>query len=62
MNITTLGSVALVAFAGLSASTQDTAAEAKSYTFQQAPVNARGINGLADFIGQPVLVEFWGTM
>lgn len=62
MNFTSIGSVALVAFAGLLAPTQDTAAEAKSYTFQQAPVNARGITGLSDFIGQPVLVEFWGTM
>jgi hypothetical protein len=62
MNLTSIGSVALVAFAGLAAPIQDTASEAKSYTFQTPPVNARGIQGLSDFAGQPVLVEFWGTM
>ena len=32
-----------------------------AYTFQQAPVNAMGVTGMADLRGKPVLIDFWGT-
>ena len=35
--------------------------EGNGYTFQEAPVNALGVKGLADLRGRPVLIDFWGT-
>ncbi|MCP3919592.1 MAG: hypothetical protein GY711_28995 [bacterium] len=32
-----------------------------TFSFNGAPVNARGVKSLADMRGKPVLVEFWGT-
>lgn len=32
-----------------------------SYVFGKPPVNARGIKGMADLRGKPVLIDFWGT-
>jgi hypothetical protein len=31
------------------------------YTFHAPPANARGVKGLADLRGKPVLIDFWGT-
>lgn len=35
--------------------------EAVDYKFNQAPVNAMGVTGMADLRGKPVLIDFWGT-
>ena len=34
---------------------------AESYVFGTAPVNAKGLKGMADLRGKPVLIDFWGT-
>ena len=38
-----------------------TSGEGKSYTFREAPFNARGVKTLEDLRGKPVLIDFWGT-
>ena len=35
--------------------------KASSYVFGTAPVNAKGVKGMADLRGKPVLIDFWGT-
>lgn len=34
---------------------------ASSYVFGTPPVNAKGVKGMADLRGKPVLIDFWGT-
>lgn len=52
---------ALFAAALLATSPRAAAADAASYTFKQAPVNAAGITSLEELRGKPVLIDFWGT-
>ena len=32
-----------------------------AYTFQAPPVNSLGVKAMADLLGKPVLIDFWGT-
>lgn len=35
--------------------------EATRFTFQSPPVNSMGVKSMADLLGKPVLIDFWGT-
>lgn len=35
--------------------------ESTSFTFRTAPVNSMGVKSMADLLGKPVLIDFWGT-
>jgi hypothetical protein len=59
MNLTKLSSAVLVALAALTPSSQEATGEVVNFTFLMAPVNARGIESLADFAGRPVLIDYW---
>jgi hypothetical protein len=62
MKTTLIGGALFAAVVALAATAQDAAREKAHHSFSTAPVNARGIAGLEDLLGKPVLVEFWGTM
>ena len=32
-----------------------------THTFNEPLVNSQGVKSLADLLGRPVVVEFWGT-
>ena len=53
--------VALACVAVLSVSAPRGDEAAASYVFATAPVNAKGVKGMADLRGKPVLIDFWGT-
>jgi hypothetical protein len=35
--------------------------ESTSYKFSAPPVNSMGVKSMADLLGKPVLIDFWGT-
>ena len=37
------------------------AGEVSEFKFRETPVNAMGVTGMADLLGKPVLIDFWGT-
>ena len=38
-----------------------TAGEKADYKFNAPLDNGRGVTSMADFLGKPVLIDFWGT-
>jgi len=53
--------VVLACCAALSAGAPRGDEKPSSYVFGKPPVNAKGIKGMADLRGKPVLIDFWGT-
>ncbi len=35
--------------------------ESRPYSFRTPPVNSLGVTSMADLLGKPVLIDFWGT-
>ncbi len=33
----------------------------RPYSFRTPPVNSLGVTSMADLLGKPVLIDFWGT-
>jgi len=59
---TLAASAAAVAFSPLAAAQGSVSVgDTPSYTFQEEAFNTMGATSGADFVGKPVLVEFWGT-
>jgi hypothetical protein len=36
------------------------AGDSANYKFSKSPVNAMGVQGIADLRGKPILIDFWG--
>jgi hypothetical protein len=37
------------------------AGEGRPFAFGTPPVNSMGVTSMADLLGKPVLIDFWGT-
>jgi hypothetical protein len=52
--------ISLLGAASLTASARS-GGESTNYKFSAAPVNSMGVKSMADLLGKPVLIDFWGT-
>jgi thiol-disulfide isomerase/thioredoxin len=52
---------AVLGLAAVSAAAALAAPDSVEYKFKKPPIHAQGAQGMADFLGKPVIIDFWGT-
>ena len=59
LHCTAIAALALVGVAWLS-SGAPAASVGVDFSVREAPINARGVMGMRDLAGKPIVIDFWG--